>query len=76
MLGWAKCGTHKKCDQKHYTKLVFLHLVRSMNHIVYSVASGVQNVDALFFMLGWARCGSHKKLFGTHYAKLMFLDVV
>jgi hypothetical protein len=39
---------------------------------VHSVASGVQNVDALFFMLGWDRYGFHKKHVGTRYAKLVF----
>jgi hypothetical protein len=38
-----------------------------------SVASGTQNVDALFFMLGWDQYGFNKKRDGTRYAKLVFL---
>jgi hypothetical protein len=45
----------------------------SMGHVMHSGVSGVQNIDALFFMLGWARCGFHKKCVGTRYAELIFL---
>jgi hypothetical protein len=54
VLGWARCASHEKRIGEQYTKLVFLHLVRSVGHIVCSGASEVQNVNALFFMLGWA----------------------
>jgi hypothetical protein len=43
---------------------------------VHSVASGMRNIDTLFFMLGWAWCGFHKKCAETRYAKLMFLHLV
>jgi hypothetical protein len=52
------------------------HPVGSTVNVVHSRASGVQNVDALFFMVEWARCGFHKKRIGTHYAELMFLESV
>jgi hypothetical protein len=51
---------------------MFLHLVGSAGHIVHSGASGVRNIDTLFFMLGWARCSFNKKCNGTRYTKLVF----
>jgi hypothetical protein len=43
---------------------------------VYSGASGVQNVDKLFFVLGWDRHGFDKKRARTHCVKLVFLHLV
>jgi hypothetical protein len=65
----------KACGARS-TKLVFLHPVGSICHVVHSHASGVQNIATLFFMLGWARCGFHKKSTGTRYAELVFFDLV
>jgi hypothetical protein len=50
----------KKCAGTGYAKVVFLHSVRSVGHIVHSGASRAQNFDALFFMIGWTRCSIHK----------------
>jgi hypothetical protein len=55
---------------------VFSHLVGSAGHVVHSSASGVRNIDALFFILGWARCSLHKMRARTRYAKLVFLNLV
>jgi hypothetical protein len=41
-------------------------------HVVRSGASGVRNVDTLFFMLRWARYEYHKKHVGTHYVVFVF----
>jgi hypothetical protein len=76
MTGWAQFGSHKKRTGTRYAKLVFLHLVGSTGHVVCSVASGAQNIDALFLMLGWAQFGSHEMRAGTRYTEFVFLHHV
>jgi hypothetical protein len=72
MLGWDLCGFHKKAGGTHYVEHVFLHLMRYAGHVVHSSASGVQNIDELFFMLGWDHYGFHKKHVEKPYTKLVF----
>jgi hypothetical protein len=71
--GWVQWDFHKKSSKTRYAKLVLLHLVGSSGHVVHSSASGVQNIEALFFMVGWDRYGFDKKRVETRYTKLMFL---
>jgi hypothetical protein len=76
MLRWDQYRFHKKHAHKHYAKLVFLHPVGYVVHVVHSGSSRARKVDALFFMLGWDRYGFHKKGVGTLCAKLVFLHPV
>jgi hypothetical protein len=50
--------------------------VGSTGHVVHYVASGEQNIDALFFMLRWDQYRFDKKCAGTPYDDLMFLHPV
>jgi hypothetical protein len=76
MPGWDQYGYDKKRAGTHYAKIVFFHPVGSTGDVEQSGASGVRNVDALFFKLGWAWCGFHKKHAETCYAELVFLHPV
>jgi hypothetical protein len=58
-------GTGTNSTKKHvgalYAKLVFLHPVGSVGHVVHSGVYRARNVEALFFLLRWDQNGFHKK---------------
>jgi hypothetical protein len=58
----ARCGLPKKLAETRYIKLVFLHPVGYVGHVVDSIASLVRNVDTLFFIPGWDRYRLNKKM--------------
>jgi hypothetical protein len=62
MLGWVRCSFHKKSVGVRYAELVFLHLVGSAGHVLYSNASRPRNIDVLFFMFGWDWCIFHENV--------------
>jgi hypothetical protein len=76
MLGWDRYALDKKRVRTRYAEHVFLHPVGAAGHVVHSDASGVQNVDALFFVLGWDRYGFDTKRTRACYAELVFLHMV
>jgi hypothetical protein len=68
------CGVSraKKRVGKPYVEFVVLHSVVSVGDVVHSGASGVRNIDALFFLLGRDRYRFQKKRVNTRDAKLVF----
>jgi hypothetical protein len=67
-----QCRFHKRHTRMGYAELVFLLLEGSVGHIVYSGASGVRNINALFFMLRWDQYGFDKSAFGHVTLNLCF----
>jgi hypothetical protein len=57
----GRSGFLEKRARRLYAKLVCLQPVGSVSHVLNFGTSGVQNVDALFFVLRLDRYGLHKK---------------
>jgi hypothetical protein len=76
MFGWDRYGFHKKSIRTRYAELVFLHLVRSVGHVLHFGLSVARNVNTLFFVLRWALCSFHKNRGGTCFTEIMFLHPV
>jgi hypothetical protein len=47
--------------------------VANAGNIMQPEASGMQNIDALFFILGCEHYGFDENCFGKHYSELVFL---
>jgi hypothetical protein len=60
----------------HYPELVFLHLAGSVGHIVHSVASGAQNINAPFSCSGGTKLDSTKSALEHVTPNLCFLHPV
>jgi hypothetical protein len=75
-LGRPGAVFHNKRAGTHYTEHVFSHLVASTGHVVQFGASGMSNVDTLFFMLRWDRYRFPRKHAGICYTELVFLHPV
>jgi hypothetical protein len=54
MLGWARCGSHKKHVGTCYDEHVFLHLEGYAGPVVRYGPCMTLNIDALFFIPWWA----------------------
>jgi hypothetical protein len=66
----------KKGVRTRYAELLFLHPVGYAGHIVHSTASGVQNIDELFFhaQVGLVRIAEKHGI--TRYADHVFMHPV
>jgi hypothetical protein len=73
MFGWKQYRFHKKHARTRYAKIMFLHPVGSVGHVVHSGAFGLQNIDTLFVMLGWDRYRFNKNASGHVMPYLCFL---
>jgi hypothetical protein len=58
---------------RRYVEHVFLHSVGSVGHVMCYVASGVRNVDALFFMLNCTGADRTNSASGDVMPNLCFL---
>jgi hypothetical protein len=62
----------KKDDRTHHTKLVFLHLVRSTGHVVWSMHPGRETSLHCFSCSGGSNVGRTKRTPGQVMTKLCF----
>jgi hypothetical protein len=60
ILGWALCEYHKNSAGTRYTKLVFMHPMRSGGHVVHSVASGCKTSTHYFSTFYGPGVGPHE----------------
>jgi hypothetical protein len=72
LLEWDRDIFHKKRTGTHYAKIVFLHPVGFVGHVVDVGASGLRDINALFSCSGALGAFPEKVCWGTVHQTSVF----